>query len=470
MLTARRCGRPAAPWPAAAPGWRPLARPRDVRRRRGPAVPSRHRERARMRAWATIAATRRQRLAGASATVVARRAAARAAASRPARTSVRQRSHAPAAASRSGDGGDDRQGQRILRPREDPQAGQAAPGRQVLDVLLEREGERRPPGRGAARGAAARPRTPAYPPAGRPAAGGAGRGAGGAAPRPRPRGRARRRGARARRRPASSRGRSRRGPRRAARRGRTGRRRPRRGRRAPRRRRARRSAGAEAGARRGSWRRSGPRPGWYAITPPDRNPAPDRRSRPAIGSGPNETQSRQSTAPRASLPACRSPPRSSPPSRTPATGSPRPRRALADLIAARGGSTFTAADLVADVRARRLGIGRATVFRAIDLLESVGAVERIDLQNGEHAYVACMPTHHHHVICARCARATEIGDLGLGAVAREVSPADGLPDRRAPPGALRPLPRLPAARRRRPDARPRRTIRMDDRHARRDPA
>jgi len=103
----------------------------------------------------------------------------------------------------------------------------------------------------------------------------------------------------------------------------------------------------------------------------------------------------------------------------------RPRRALADLIADRGGSTFTAADLVADARARRLGIGRATVFRAIELLVSVGAVERVDLQSGEHAYVACVPTHHHHVICSRCANATEIGDLGLGAVAREVARRTG---------------------------------------------
>jgi len=102
-----------------------------------------------------------------------------------------------------------------------------------------------------------------------------------------------------------------------------------------------------------------------------------------------------------------------------------PRRALADLIVARQGSMFTAADLVADVRARRLGIGRATVFRSIELLESVGVVERLELQNGDHAYVACVPTHHHHVICARCARTAEIGDLGLGAVARDVARRTG---------------------------------------------
>ena len=102
-----------------------------------------------------------------------------------------------------------------------------------------------------------------------------------------------------------------------------------------------------------------------------------------------------------------------------------PRRAIAGIIAGRGGTTFKAADIVADVRARRLGIGRATVFRAIDLLESVGSVERIDLQNGGHAYVACVPTHHHHVVCSRCARAVEVGDLGLGAVAREVARRTG---------------------------------------------
>jgi Fur family transcriptional regulator, ferric uptake regulator len=102
-----------------------------------------------------------------------------------------------------------------------------------------------------------------------------------------------------------------------------------------------------------------------------------------------------------------------------------PRRMLVELIADREGSTFTAADLVSDVRARQLGIGRATVFRSIDLLEAVGAVERIDLQTGEHAYVACVPAHHHHVVCSRCARAAEIGDLGLGAVAREVARRTG---------------------------------------------
>src|SRR3712207_8759004 len=71
-----------------------------------------------------------------------------------------------------------------------------------------------------------------------------------------------------------------------------------------------------------------------------------------------------------------------------------PRRAVADLIAGRRGH-FTAADLVAEAKARRLDIGRATIFRALELFTELNLVERLDLPNGEHAYVECARAHHH---------------------------------------------------------------------------
>jgi Fur family transcriptional regulator, ferric uptake regulator len=101
-----------------------------------------------------------------------------------------------------------------------------------------------------------------------------------------------------------------------------------------------------------------------------------------------------------------------------------PRRALADLIAARDGH-FTAAELLSDARVRRLGIGRATVFRALDVLVELGAVERIDLPSGDHAYVACEPSHHHHVVCSSCGQTTDIEDAGLGAVVDDVERRTG---------------------------------------------
>jgi Fur family transcriptional regulator, ferric uptake regulator len=101
-----------------------------------------------------------------------------------------------------------------------------------------------------------------------------------------------------------------------------------------------------------------------------------------------------------------------------------PRRAVADLIAAHDGH-FTAAELLEDARARRLGIGRATVFRALDVLVELGAVERIDLPTGDHAYVACEPSHHHHVVCSRCGRTSDIADAGLLAVVDDVERRTG---------------------------------------------
>jgi Fe2+ or Zn2+ uptake regulation protein len=95
-----------------------------------------------------------------------------------------------------------------------------------------------------------------------------------------------------------------------------------------------------------------------------------------------------------------------------------PRRAVARLVADEPGH-FSAADLVAAARSQRLGIGRATIFRTLDVLAELGLVERIDLPSGEHAYVACEPRHHHHVVCSGCGRTDDIDDAGLRSVVRD---------------------------------------------------
>jgi len=101
-----------------------------------------------------------------------------------------------------------------------------------------------------------------------------------------------------------------------------------------------------------------------------------------------------------------------------------PRRLVAELIADQDGH-FSAAELVATARARQAGIGRATVFRALDLFATLKLVERVDLPDGDHAYVGCEPAHHHHVICTTCGRKTDIEDCGMREVVREVSRRSG---------------------------------------------
>jgi len=102
-----------------------------------------------------------------------------------------------------------------------------------------------------------------------------------------------------------------------------------------------------------------------------------------------------------------------------------PRRALSRLIADQHGH-FTAADLLADAHAKKLKVGRATVFRTLDLLAEQGALERLDLPSGEHAYVACAPQeHHHHVVCRSCGASAEVEDSGLQAVVRNIGAESG---------------------------------------------
>jgi Fur family ferric uptake transcriptional regulator len=101
-----------------------------------------------------------------------------------------------------------------------------------------------------------------------------------------------------------------------------------------------------------------------------------------------------------------------------------PRREIAEMVARHAGH-FTASDLVREAQRSRSGIGRATVFRALDLFEGIGLVERLDLPSGEHAYVVCRPSHHHHVICTRCGRSAEVEDLGVDSIASEVESRTG---------------------------------------------
>jgi Fur family ferric uptake transcriptional regulator len=101
------------------------------------------------------------------------------------------------------------------------------------------------------------------------------------------------------------------------------------------------------------------------------------------------------------------------------------RRAVARAVAAQRGH-FSAEDVLVATRDLHPAPGRATVFRSLDLLTSLGLIERVDLPDGSHAYVACQPAeHHHHLVCERCGRSTEVGDLGLSPILRRVETQTG---------------------------------------------
>lgn len=88
----------------------------------------------------------------------------------------------------------------------------------------------------------------------------------------------------------------------------------------------------------------------------------------------------------------------------------RPRRLIAERLAllARSDTDFTAQDLWREVQAEDPHLGRATVYRAVDILVSQGFLDRVSFADGTHRFRMCGSRHHHHITCTRCQRVVEV--------------------------------------------------------------
>lgn len=89
-------------------------------------------------------------------------------------------------------------------------------------------------------------------------------------------------------------------------------------------------------------------------------------------------------------------------------------RAIVIAAALRRSQPFTAQELVAELSRR--GVGRATVFRTLELLVEREVLSRIHgIEQGSRCvrYTACAPSHHHHLTCRGCGRVEEIRATGL---------------------------------------------------------
>ena len=72
----------------------------------------------------------------------------------------------------------------------------------------------------------------------------------------------------------------------------------------------------------------------------------------------------------------------------------------------------TALDLDDELRRRKPAVGRASVYRALEQLEQLGLVQRIEVCRGTAGYERVDPTghHHHHAICRDCGRMVPFED------------------------------------------------------------
>ncbi|MDP9311889.1 MAG: transcriptional repressor [Chloroflexota bacterium] len=82
-----------------------------------------------------------------------------------------------------------------------------------------------------------------------------------------------------------------------------------------------------------------------------------------------------------------------------------PRRAILDYIL-RYSVPFTSEELIADLQKAGVHVGRATVYRTLELLHNYQWLSLVHRPEGEHGYVVAEPGHQHHLVCRRCGMVT----------------------------------------------------------------
>lgn len=83
----------------------------------------------------------------------------------------------------------------------------------------------------------------------------------------------------------------------------------------------------------------------------------------------------------------------------------------------------TAKELHRRLTRRRSGIGLATVYRTLEMLESIGVASVRAQARGEAAYLFCAPEHHHHAVCTRCGKVADVPCRSIGRIARDLDAA-----------------------------------------------
>jgi Fur family transcriptional regulator, ferric uptake regulator len=99
-----------------------------------------------------------------------------------------------------------------------------------------------------------------------------------------------------------------------------------------------------------------------------------------------------------------------------------PRAEVIDAIA-RLGCSVTAKEIDEHLRRQGSGVGLASVYRALDLLDRLRLVQRFDVGEGVARYEPALPSgeHHHHIVCEACGRVEPFEDDALERAIHQLS-------------------------------------------------
>jgi Fur family transcriptional regulator, ferric uptake regulator len=98
------------------------------------------------------------------------------------------------------------------------------------------------------------------------------------------------------------------------------------------------------------------------------------------------------------------------------------RRAVVELLAEQD-CALSALEIEHELHARDHTIGRASVYRALEQLEGLRLVQRLEMGTGTATYERVRPggEHHHHLVCERCGAVVPFEDPQLERAIARVS-------------------------------------------------
>jgi len=100
----------------------------------------------------------------------------------------------------------------------------------------------------------------------------------------------------------------------------------------------------------------------------------------------------------------------------------RSRRAVVDAIVKRE-RPFTTAEVHQWLKERRLPGGLTTVYRTLEVLAKLGAVERFHQDESCHGYILAASLHRHYVVCSNCGLIYHFPECNVGELVPQLAQA-----------------------------------------------
>lgn len=102
----------------------------------------------------------------------------------------------------------------------------------------------------------------------------------------------------------------------------------------------------------------------------------------------------------------------------------RQRKAVVEVVA-QTHTRLSAAEVFAQAQRVCPDLGLTTVYRTLEILEQMGVIRRVHLDDGCEGFALASAEHGHHLICSRCRETIEFEDCNMTSLLKRVAEQTG---------------------------------------------